>query len=89
MDDRAEFNRYLTIFALAAPTAAAIYFVFRSISTNLGAAETATGYVDSMTQMGIYLGYAVMVGGTLVFGVLALWAAVRLVGVLAARRRGR
>ena len=71
-----ERNRYLTIFALAASGAAIVWFVFHAVYEDLSASEKAVGYVDSMTQMGIDLGYVAMVGGTLLLGGIAVWSAV-------------
>jgi hypothetical protein len=76
MDHRQERNRYLTIFALAAPAAAIVWFVFHNLYENLSASEKAIGYVDSATQTGIDLGYIVMIAGTLGLGGLALWAGI-------------
>lgn len=81
-----ERNRYLTIFLLAAPSAALVWYVFHAVYANLTASEKAVGYVDSLTEIGISLGYVVMVGGTLVLGGIALWAAVAYLRLL---RRGR
>jgi hypothetical protein len=39
------------------------------------------GYVDPLTKMGIALGYIAMIGGTLVFATIALWAGVRAVAI--------
>jgi hypothetical protein len=85
--DHHELVRYVTIFALSAPTAIAVWLVFHGVFVNLSATERITGYVDSITQMGIYLGYVGMFGGTLVFAVLAIWAAARAFGVWFAGRR--
>lgn len=70
-----ERNRYLTIFLFAAPGAAIVWYVFHGVYENLSASEKALGYVDSMTQVGIDLGYVVMVGGSLVLALVALWSA--------------
>lgn len=85
--DNRELVRYVTICALSAPAAVAVWFVFHGVFETLTATERATGYIDSITQMGIYLGYAGMVGGTLVFAGLATWAAARAFGVWLADRR--
>lgn len=79
------FQRYAIICALAAPAAVVTWFVFHRVFVALTQTETAMGYVDPVTQMGIDLGYVAMVGGTLVFAAIALWAAVRAV---VAHRRG-
>lgn len=72
--ERQQRNRYLTIFFLSAPAAAIVWFVFRNVEQNLTAAVRAVGYVDSMTQMGIALGYVAMVGGTLILAGIAAWS---------------
>jgi hypothetical protein len=74
-----EVGRYAVIFALAAPSAAAVWLVFHGVFTNLTQTEEAMGYVDPMTQMGVDLGYVAMVGGTLIFAGIAVWAAFRAV----------
>jgi hypothetical protein len=86
--DNHELVRYLTIFALSAPTAIAVWFIFHGVFENLSETERVTGYVDSLTQTGIYLGYVGMFGGTLVFAGLALWAAARALGVWMSGRKG-
>ncbi len=85
MDRREERNRYLTIFLLAAPGAAMVWFVFHAVYANLSATEKAVGYVDSVTQVGIDLGYVAMVGGTLVLAGIAAWSAIAYLRLL--RRR--
>jgi hypothetical protein len=82
---REESNRYLTIFLLAAPGAAIVWYVFHTVYANLSASEKVVGYVDPLTQMGIYLGYVAMVGGTLILGGIAVWSAI---GYVRARLRG-
>lgn len=77
MNSSEERNRYLTTFALSAPAAAIVWFVFHGVYENLTQTERAVGYVDPLTQTGIYLGYVAMVGGTLVLAGIALWSAVR------------
>ena len=79
------FQRYAIIFALAAPASVVTWFVFHGVFANLSQTESAMGYVDPLTQMGIDLGYVAMFGGTLVFAAIAIWAAVR---ALMARARG-
>ena len=65
---------YLTMLALTAPGAAIVWFVFH-------------GYVDPMTQMGITLGYWVMIGGTVILAGTAGWSAIQLVRLLIAPPR--
>lgn len=76
MNRREERSRYLTIFLFAAPGAAIVWYVFHAVYENLSATEKALGYVDSLTQVGIDLGYVVMVGGSLVLAAIAAWSAV-------------
>lgn len=75
MNRREERNRRLVVFLLAAPSAAIVWFVFHTVYQNLSASVRAVGYVDPMTQMGIALGYVVMVAGTVILGAVSLWAA--------------
>lgn len=70
-------RRYLIICALATPTAVAVWLVFHGVFATLTRTEAAMGYVDSTTQIGIYLGYVSMVGGTAIFAGIAAWAGVR------------
>jgi hypothetical protein len=76
VNGREERNRRLVIFLLAAPGAAIVWFVFHAVYVNLSESEKAVGYVDSMTQMGIDLGYVAMVGGTLVLAAVAIWSGI-------------
>jgi hypothetical protein len=87
VNPRDERNRYLTTFALSAPAAAIVWYVFHGVYENLSETERAVGYVDPLTQTGIYLGYVVMVGGTLVLAAIALWALVRWLRLLRSSRR--
>jgi hypothetical protein len=82
-DDR---TRYLTLFWVTAPSAAIVWYVFHTVYENLSASVKAVGYVDSMTQVGIGLGYVAMVGGTLVLAGIALWSGIAYLVLL---RRGR
>lgn len=79
MEQRSEVRRYLTIFALSAPAAIAVWIVFHAVFANLTQTEEAMGYVDPTTQMGVDLGYVAMFGGTVAFGGIAAWAAFRAV----------
>ncbi|HEY2474258.1 MAG TPA: hypothetical protein VGI19_05595 [Candidatus Cybelea sp.] len=71
-----ERNRYLTIAALTAPSAAIVWFVFHTVYEDLSASVKAIGYVDPLTQMGIFLGYVAMIGGTIVLAAIAAWSLV-------------
>jgi len=72
--DREQRTRYLVIFLVTAPGAVIVWFVFHGVYESLTVSERAVGYVDSLTQAGIDLGYFVMVGGTLTLAVIAAWA---------------
>lgn len=85
MNKRDDVTKYLTIFALAAPAAIIVWFVFHAVYTDLTLSEKAVGYVDPTTRMGIAFGYIAMIGGTLLCAVVALWAGVRLILTLARR----
>ncbi len=69
-------QHYLTMLALSAPAAAIVWFVFHGVYENLSISEKAVGYVDPMTQMGITLGYFVMVAGTVILAAIAAWSAI-------------
>ena len=86
MSPRDERNRYLTIFLLSAPGAAIVWFVFHVVYENMSAAERAVGYVDATTQTGVFLGFAAMVGGTVILAAIAVWSGA---GYLRLMRRDR
>jgi len=75
--DRERRTRYLVIFLAAAPGAVICWFVFHAVYQNLTVSAAAVGYVDPLTQAGIYFGYVVMVGGTFALAVVAAWALYR------------
>jgi hypothetical protein len=75
--DRDELNRNLIIFGCTAPAAFAIFLIFRAIFQNLMVTAAAVGELDSTTQSMIAMGWIAMVGGTGVFGAIALVAAIR------------
>jgi hypothetical protein len=81
------FQHYLTMLILTAPAAAIVWFVFHGVYETLSISVKAVGYVYPMTQMGITLGYCVMIGGTVVLGGIAAWSAFQLLRLLFARRR--
>lgn len=88
MNSRKEpLQRYLTMLVLSAPAAAIVWFVFHGVYENLSITEKAVGYVDPVTQMGITLGYFVMIGGTVVLAAIAAWSAIQLLRLLIAPRR--
>ncbi len=75
MTDRDELGRHLTIFAVAAPGAAIVWWIFHGVYENLTVSAKAVGYVDSMTQAGIDFGYLVMIAGTVLLAAVALRSA--------------
>lgn len=87
MNRREELNRHLLIVALAAPGAAIVWWVFHGVYENLSASAKAVGYVEPMTQAGIYFGYAAMIGGTLVLAAIAVWSAIACIRILLQRER--
>jgi hypothetical protein len=70
-------NLYLVIFLTTAPSAAIVWFVFHAVYEDLTASVKAVGYVDASTQIGIDLGYFVMVGGTIILAAVAIWSAIK------------
>lgn len=86
MGPREERNRYLTIFLFSAPSAAIVWVVFHGVYENMSVAVKAVGYVDSSTQIGIYLGLIMMFGGTAILAAIALWSGI---GYLRLMRRNR
>ena len=56
-----------------------MWYIFHNVYTDLSRTETAIGYVDPMTQMGITLGYFTMIGGSAILGIIALWSAIQIV----------
>ncbi len=86
---REELNRQLVIFAIAAPGAILVWYVFHGVYVSLTESVRAVGYVDASTQTGIDLGYVVMVGGTLALALLALRSGFRIVTLLLRQRRER
>jgi hypothetical protein len=68
--------------ALSAPGAAIVWFVFHGVYETLSISEKAIGYVDPMTQMGITLGYFVMIGGTVILAAVAAWSAIQVLRLL-------
>jgi uncharacterized membrane protein YccF (DUF307 family) len=65
-------TRHLVIFLVAAPGAAIVWFVFHGVYESLTASVKAVGYVDPMTEIGIVLGYATMLIGTIALAVVAI-----------------
>lgn len=87
MNLREERNRRLAIALLAAAGALILWIIFRGVYRNLSISESAVGYVEGSTQGGIYFGYAVMLGGTVVLAVIAVWSAIQYLRSLIGRDR--
>jgi ABC-type Fe3+-siderophore transport system permease subunit len=87
MNRAQERNRRLAIALVAGAGAAIVWYVFHGVYDNLSASEKAVGYVDGMTQAGIDLGYAVMIGGTLILALIGLWSAFQYLRLLIGRDR--
>lgn len=85
MNRRELLNRHLIIVALAAPGALIVWWVFHGVYVNLSESVRAVGYVDPMTQAGMYFGYLVMVAGTLFLAALAAWSAIACIRLLLRR----
>jgi hypothetical protein len=81
MKQREQAGRYLLAFAFSATGALLVWFVFHGVYAGLTQAAAAVGYVDSGAQIGIAFSYLMMVGGTSVLGIVALWAAYKLATV--------
>jgi hypothetical protein len=88
MERREQAVRYLVIFACAAISAILVWVVFRSVYSGLTQAAAAVGYVDSGAQIGIAFSYLMMVGGTGVLAIVALWAAIKLLTTWWRAKRG-
>lgn len=86
---RPDLARHLAIFAVCAPGAAIVWYVFHGVYVSLSESVRAVGYVDASTQTGIYLGYVAMVAGTLVLAVFALRSGVCAAVILLQQRRGK
>jgi fucose permease len=80
-------QHYLTMLVLSTPAAAIVWFVFHGVYENLSISEKAVGYVDPVTQMGITLGYVVMVAGTVILAAIAAWSGFQLLRLLIAPHR--
>ena len=78
MRERERRGGYLLAFACSAAGALIVWFVFHGVYEGLTQAAAAVGYIDSGAKIGIAFSYLMMVGGTLVLGVVALWSAYKL-----------
>lgn len=74
-----EVAHHFMMLAVTATSALFVWYIFHNVYTDLSRTETAIGYVDPMTQMGITLGYFTMIGGSAILGIIALWSAIQIV----------
>ncbi len=86
--DRADLNRNLIICAWTAPAAVVIFLIFHAVYTNIFVTAKAVGQIDSGTKMGLAMGWIAMVGGTGVFGIIALVAGIRAIRAWSRLRAG-
>ncbi|MGR4065700.1 MAG: hypothetical protein ACLQPV_09695 [Vulcanimicrobiaceae bacterium] len=84
---RIRFLEYLAIFGTGLAGAVGLTYAFAGIHYNVSLSAEAAGYVDPAWQMGVLLGYAVLLGGAATSGAVAVWAAVRAVRIAARERR--
>jgi hypothetical protein len=75
MKQREQPGRYLLAFACSGIGAFVIWLIFHGVYAGLTQAAAAVGYVDSGAKIGIAFSYLMMVGGTSLLGLVALWSA--------------
>jgi hypothetical protein len=85
--DRAELNRNLIICVWTAPAAIVIFLIFHAVYTNISETAAAVGQIDAATTTGLAMGWVAMVGGTGVFGVIAIVAGIRAIRAWSRLRR--
>jgi hypothetical protein len=85
MNAREELNRQLVIFAITAPGAAIVWWIFHGVYVDLSESAKAVGEVDPMTQAGIYVGYGAMIVGTLLLALLAVRSGIACIRLLLRR----
>ena len=85
MQRRNELLWRLAVALVSALGAFVLWAIYRSVSFNLAESERAVGYVDPMTQAGIFFGNLAMIGGTIVLAIVALWLAIGSISLLLRR----
>ncbi|MBV8197663.1 MAG: hypothetical protein JO263_05990 [Candidatus Eremiobacteraeota bacterium] len=85
MQRRTEFLVRLAVALASAIGAVLLWLVYRSVSFNLSESEKAVGYVDPMTQAGIFFGNLAMIVGTIVLAAIAAWSAIHCIRLLVRR----
>jgi hypothetical protein len=85
MNAREELNRQLVIFAITAPGAAIVWWIFHGVYVDLSESAKAVGEVDPMTQAGIYVGYGAMIVGTLLLALQAVRSGIACIRLLLRR----
>jgi hypothetical protein len=79
MEQREQAGRYLLGFACSAIGALLVWFIFHGVYAALTQAAAAVGEIESGAQMGIWFSYLMMVGGTSILGIVALWFAYKFI----------
>ena len=82
---RPEVTHYASILVLCVVGAGLIAYAYLHAHAEISAVEQAQGYVDPTLQVGITLGFFVMVAGVCALGAGAVWSAVKLVRALRAK----
>ncbi len=75
--DRADLSRNLIICGSTAACAIVIFLIFHAVYSNIIETAHAVGQIDPSTMTGLAMGWVAMVGGTGVFGIIALVAGIR------------
>jgi hypothetical protein len=84
---RMNFLEYLAILGTGLAGAVGLAYAFAGVHYNFTLSAQAAGYVDPAWQMGVMLGYVVLLGGAVVSAAVAIWAGVRAAQVATQQRR--
>lgn len=79
---RPEVTQYASVLALSLTGAVLVAVAYARAHAEISIVEQAQGYVDPTLQVGLLLGFVVMLAGVAGLGVTSVWAAVRLVRAL-------
>lgn len=79
---RPEVAQYVCILALSLTGTVLVAIAYAHVHGEITTVEQAQGYVDPMLQVGVLLGFVVMVAAVGGLGAAAIWAAVQLVRAL-------
>jgi hypothetical protein len=83
---RPEVTQYASVLVLSAVAAVLVGMGFAHVHAEITTVEQAQGYVDPVLQTGVLLGFLVMGGCAVALAVAAVWAAVKLVGAMRAKK---